>query len=210
VNRRLLALAGPVFAVLFLLALFVLDDDGPGDKASGKAVVDYVNDHEGALLVGAFGGPALVALLVLFFSHLAALARERSAAAGAGPTVMVAGAVLWGAGLLGGSALQLAALDSADDNQEQVAQTIYVLLNADWLPFIAGIAVTLIGAGMTVLRVGLVPRWLGWVALVVGIIALIGPGGFAGFFVGPLWMLVTGILLLMRDDEPATVSPSTI
>jgi len=201
VNRRLLALAGPVFSVLFLLALFFVDDDGPGDKATGEAVVAYVKDHEGSMLVGAFAGAPMAALLVLFFSHLAALARERSADAGPGPSVMIAGAVLWGAGLVGGSALQLAAVDAADDNQAQVAQTVAVLLNADWLPFIAGVAVTLLGAGMTVLRVGLLPRWLGWVGLVVGIIALAGPGGFLGFFVGPLWMLVGGIVLL-RQEEP--------
>ena len=201
-NGRLLALTGPVFALLFLLALFFVDDDGPGDKATGEVVVDYVKDHEGSMLVGAFGGAPMAALLVLFFSHLAAVARERSDAAGAGPAVMVAGAVLWGAGLVGGSALQLAAVDAADDNQAQVAQTVYVLLNADWVPFIAGVAVTLLGAGMTVLRVAVLPRWLGWVGLVVGIIALLGPGGFLGFFVGPLWMLVGGVLLL-REEQPA-------
>jgi hypothetical protein len=205
VNRRLLPLTGPLFFVLFFVALFVVDDDGPGDKASGKAVVDYVDSHEGALLVGAFGGPLLATLLVLFFSHLRTVARERSDTTGAGPTVMVGGAVLWAAGLLLGSMLDLAVVDAANDDQEQVAQTLSVFLNASWLPFIAGTAITLIGAGMTVLRTGVVVRWLGWVALVVGIIGLAGPGGFACFFAGPLFMLVAGILLLMRQDEPASL-----
>ena len=202
-SRRLLSLTGPLFFVLFFVALFVVDDDGPGDKASGQEVVQYVDSHEGSLLIGAFGGPLLAALLVLFFSHLRTLAREGADTPSAGPTVMVGGAVLWAAGLLLGSMLDLAVVDAANDKQEQVAQTLSVFLNASWLPFIAGIAVTLIGAGMTLLRSGLFASWLGWIALVVGIVGLAGPGGFLCFFVGPIFMLVTGIMLLMRSDEPA-------
>ena len=203
--RRLLALTGPLFTVLFFVATLVLSEDGPGEGASGKAVVDYINDNDTQLYVGAFGGPLLAALIVVFFSHVRALARERSAVSSSGPAVMVSGAVLWAAGLLLGSMLDLAAASAGDKHLEQVAQTLNVIIEACWLPFIAGIAVTLIGAGMTVLRTGLVASWLGWVALVVGIIALAGPGGFAGFFVGPLWMLVIGIMLLMQSDEPASL-----
>jgi hypothetical protein len=203
-NNRLLALTGPLFFVLFAVLLFFVDDDGPGEKASGKAVVDFVNDHDDQLFVGAFGGPLVAALIVIFFSYVASVARGRGAL-GAGPSVMVAGAVVWAGGMLLGSMLELAVVSAADNGLEQVAQTLNVLLEAEWLPFIAGAAITLIGAGMTSLRSGIVPSWLGWVALVVGIVGLAGPGGFLTFFVGPIWMLVGGILLYLRaEQEPAT------
>jgi hypothetical protein len=99
--------------------------------------------------------------------------------------------------------LSLALLSSSDHNQPQVAQAANVLSNASWIPFIGGIAVTLIGAGMTVLRTRILPVWLGWVALVAGVVSLIGPGGFLGFFVGPLWMLVAGVMLGLRSRESA-------
>jgi hypothetical protein len=201
VDRRSLAMTGPVFTVVFAVLLFLFSDEGPGEGASGRAVIDYIDDNETALFVQAFAGPALAALIVVFFSHVQALARERSGAPGAGPTVMVGGAVLWAAGLLLGSWLELAATSAADEGLEPVAQTVNVLIETSWIPFIAGTAVTLIGAGMTVLSVGLVPRWLGWVALVTGVIALAGPGGFLGFFVGPLWMLLAGTMLLREAAE---------
>ncbi|HUR14581.1 MAG TPA: hypothetical protein VM097_08825 [Mycobacteriales bacterium] len=201
-NGRLPLLAGPVFTVIFFVVTLLMSEEGPGQDASGKAVVDYVEGHEGQLFFTAFAAPALGALIVLFFSQLRTLARERSIAAGAGPSVMIAGAVLWAGGMLVSSMLELAVLGAADDNLEQAAQTLNVILEASWLPFIGGIAITLIGAGMTVLRTALLPRWLGWVALVCGIIALAGPGGFLGFFVGPLFMLIAGMMLLVRSDEP--------
>jgi hypothetical protein len=205
VSSRLLVLTGPLFAIAFFVAVLFLEQDPPTESASGKAVVDYFNSHSGSTLVGAFGGPVLVALIVVFFSQLRALARERVAGAGAGPTVMISGAVLWAAGLLVGSWLELGVVIAADKHKEGVAETVNVLLAADWIPFIGGTAVTLIGADMTVLRAGLVARWLGWVALVVGIVALAGPGGCLGVFVGPLWMLVVGMLLLRAEPEPAAV-----
>jgi hypothetical protein len=205
VSSRLLVLTGPLFAIAFFVAVIFLEQDTPPESASGKAVVDYFNSHTGNTLVGVFAGPALVALIVVFFSQLRALARERVPAAGAGPTVMIGGAVLWAAGLLLGSWLELGVVIAADKHKEGVAETVNVLLSADWVPFIGGVAVTLIGAGMTVLRTGIVARWLGWVALVVGIIALAGPGGFLGFFVAPLWMLVAGILLFRTEPEPAAL-----
>jgi hypothetical protein len=119
---------------------------------------------------------------------------------------MVSGAVLWAAGMLFGSTLDLAAADVGDKKLEGAAQAVNILIEASWLPFIVGIAVTLIGAGMTVLRSGVLPSWLGWIALVVGIVALAGPGGFVGFFVGPIFMLVAGILLYMRQSEPVAAA----
>ena len=194
-TSRLLALTGPLVAIIYIVIGIVLEGSPPGEKASGRQVVEYYNSHQGRTLASAFLGPLAAALLVLFFSHVRTLARERRIAPGPGPTIMICGAVLWGGGLLVGSMLTLGQASSADHGQEQVAQTLNVLNNDSWLPFIGGLAVTLIGAGVTVLSANLLPRWLGWVAVVVGVVSLLGPGGFLGFFVAPLWMLVAGIML---------------
>ena len=203
-NGRLPTLAGPVFAIVFLVAV-ALEGNVPNEKSSGAKVISYFNDHDTSTLSGAFGGPVLALLLLLFFSQLRAVARASALGAGPGPTVMIGGAVVWATGLLNGSWLDLAVVASAKHHQEGVAQTLNVLIAADWVPFIAGIAITLVGAGMTVLSTAVLPRWMGWVALVVGIIALAGPGGFLGFFLSPLWVLVAGIMLMRTETEPAAV-----
>lgn len=208
-NGRVLALAGPVFAVVFGAAVFTMSET-PAEDASAQEVLTYSADHQGELMVQAFLGPALAALLVIFFSALRAAARERVVAPGAGPTVMVAGAVLWASGLLLGSTLALGLAGAGDNEQAAVAETLNVLGAVSWIPFIAGIGVTLIGAGMTTLRTRMLPRWLGWVALVVGVASLAGPGGFLGFFVGPLWMLVAGVVLLRSSDGARAAAESPV
>lgn len=198
--RRWLIWTGPLFAVLFLVVGLVLNGSTPGDKASGAEVMKHFNSHQGRTSINAFLAPLGAALIVLFAAEIRARARERGQR-GAGPTVLVGGAVLLAASLLSGAGLSLSLVTASDHNQSQVAQTLNVLSADNWIPFIGGVAVFLIGAGMTVLSTGLVPKWLGWVALVIGVVSLAGPGGFVGFFVAPVWILVAGILLAVRDDR---------
>jgi hypothetical protein len=148
-------------------------------------------------MISVFGTPLLVALLLLFASGLRSRARQQGKS-DIGSTVMVAGAVLWASGILLGSTIELALLSSSDHKQADVARVANVLNNADWLPFIGGIAIFMIGAGLAALTSRFAPRWLGWVAIAAGVVSLAGPGGFIGFFVAPLWMLVVGIILAVR------------
>jgi hypothetical protein len=77
------------------------------------------------------------------------------------------------------------------------------------VPFIAGIAIFMIGAGLALLGSRIVPVWLGWIALVVGVVSLAGPGGFVGFFAAPVWILVVGIVLAVRRTEvPVAARPA--
>jgi len=198
---RWLALAGPAFTLLFVVLVFVVQGDTPGTDATPDEVVGYFADERTTSLAGAFLSPLLALLLLLFTGHVRAVVRERRVSTGAGPTVMVSGAVLWAGGILLGSAVELALSDAADQGRPQAAEALNILANASWLPFIAGIAVFLVGAALTVLTSDFLPRWLGWVALVAGVVSLAGPGGFLGFFVGPLWLLVAGVLLA-RPDAP--------
>ncbi|MGH8867462.1 MAG: hypothetical protein ACRDYU_05640 [Actinomycetes bacterium] len=207
-TMRWLAWTGPAFAVLFAVVVFALQGSTPGEKDSAAQVLDYYNSHQGRTLTSVFLSPLAATLLVLFFSHVRAAARERDASGGAGPTVMFGGAVLWASGLLFGSTLDLALVSSSDNTQPLVAKTLSVLSTSVWIPFIAGIAITMVGAALAVLSSRILPSWLGWVALVAGVASLIGPGGFLGFFVGPLWMLVAGVMLGLRSTATTTPTPT--
>jgi hypothetical protein len=197
------AWTGPLFTVVFFVAVFALEGSTPGEQDSAQKVMAYYNSHQTRTMIAVFLAPAAAALLILFASYLHSLARERSGTASPGPTVLISGAILWASGLLLGSVIDLTLVSSSDHGQGQIAQTANVLSNDAWIPFIAGIAITMIGAGMTVLGSDLLPRWLGWVAVVAGVVSLLGPGGFAGFFVAPLWVLVAGVVLARASAVPA-------
>jgi hypothetical protein len=157
-------------------------------------VFSYVDGHRTQLLASVFLSPLAAALLVVFAAYVFSRARAAGDAR-TGPIILLAGAVLWASGLLLGSMVTLAQVSAADNRQLQLGQTLNVLASASWVPFIGGIAVFLIGAGITGLSSRLLPMWIGWAALVLGIVSLAGPGGFVGYFAAPLWMFVAGIML---------------
>ena len=89
-----------------------------------------------------------------------------------------------------------------------MTQTLSVLSVDFFLPFLAGIAVFMFASGICVLRHGGRPRWLGWVAIVIGVVSLT-PIGFVGFLAVFVWVLVVSIVLYLSGAEtPTTTTPS--
>ncbi len=196
---RWMAWGGPGFLLLFIVAL-ALAGGNIAEDATGKHVIASIAEHKDASFAGVFLTAPVVALLLLFVARLRTLTGP---AAGAGRHLLQYGAVLYAAAIAAGGVVELGLVAATDHKQEGVAETLNVLNNDGWIPLTIGIAVLLLGAGISVLRTAVLPRWMGWVALVVGIISLLGPGGFVGFFVGPLWIAAAGIMLAVRKDVPA-------
>ena len=194
------AWTGVAFFILFAVSVFVLNGSTPGEKASAQKVMDYYNSHNGRSMTDALLSPLLVALGVLYFTYLRGRFRDAGATSDVGPTTMLVGAAIWAIGGLFGSVTELMVTSASYHHQAQIAQTANVLSNDSWIPFIAGGAVRLIGAGVSVLQSTLMPTWMGYVALVAGVASLAGPGGFLGFFVAPLFVLASAILLLTRRE----------
>ena len=57
-------------------------------------------------------------------------------------------------------------------------------------------ALTVWAASAVAIRAGFLPRWFGWIGVVVGVIQLLA--FFIPAFVFWLWILITGVLLVMR------------
>jgi hypothetical protein len=204
------AWAGIAFFVLFAVSIFFLNGSTPGEKASAQKVMDYYNSHNGRSMTDALLSPVLVALGTIYFVYLRARARDSGAKSDVGPTTMLVGAAIWAMGGLIGSVFELAVTSASYHHQAQIAQTANVLSNDSWIPFIAGTAVMLIGAGVTVLQSSLLPKWMGYVTLVAGVVSLAGPGGFIGFFVAPLFVLVSAIMMLRTREIDLTTGTATV
>ncbi len=198
-SDRWMLLAGPLFLAM-VVALMALEGGTVGVDATAEEVIDHYVDGETTRLVASFLAiPAAVTLLAAV-SRIRAALGDRARAFG---TLFQSGAVLYAGGLTAGAAVQLGLLDAADNGLEGPAQALNVLSEAMWLPFVAGIAALLLGGGFAVLRTGLLPRWLGWVGAVVGVVSMLGPGGFLGYFVAPIWLAIAGVLLYLSDGAPA-------
>ncbi|MEO5619261.1 MAG: hypothetical protein ABIS67_15940, partial [Candidatus Eisenbacteria bacterium] len=183
---------------LFIL-IFLLQGSTPGEKDTAEEVIAHFKDSDVRSSISAFLAIPAAAFLLVFLSRLRAGIDDRARAA---RSLLVAGGAVWSAGMLVGASVLLANNIAANEDFEAAAQTLNVLYAAMWIPSVGGIAITLLGAGLAVLRTGILPRWMGLVALVVGVISLLGPGGFLGFFVAPIWIAAAGLMLYLRRAAP--------
>ena len=72
----------------------------------------------------------------------------------------------------------------------------HVLSNDLWVPVVTGLSVLALGTGVSALRTGGLPKWLGWVSVGARRPLSSGPAGAIAFLLAPVWALVVGIAIL--------------
>jgi hypothetical protein len=202
--KQLLPLSG-VAAVLLIIAAFIVGGETPeADDALAK-IVSYYHDNDSDLQIAS----ALLALggffFLLFSATLTDLFRRALPERRVASTLSLAGGVLFAVGTTIFAGLEFAAADFVDDVAPSSIQTISALTSDMFFTLAVGVAAFLLGAGVAALKSRLLPRWLAWVAIVNGVIA-ITPLGFFGFLALGIWTLIASVMLAIRAGEREPVA----
>jgi hypothetical protein len=208
-QNRWLALCGVVAVLLVPVAFVAVAGNTPNDKANADKVVSYYRDHLNANRVAALMITIAAVLLVLFGARLWEVLRGDGLGAAVFPLAAFGGALIASTGLLLGAVVHFALVQAADRQFGPIAQTLNVLDNNDFFAILGGFASLLLAAGIATVMRPVLPRWLGWAAIVIAILSLAGPIGIVGFLLGLIWILVVSILLFVRHDPVAAGAPST-
>lgn len=202
------ALAGLVFVVLYVAAFSLGIEVGPSDRE----ILDYYGDsgHRSREVAAFFVIAAAALALVLFSLGLRTLvARAEQPPAPLAALVFVGGvadAVLILAGNSLSRATAFAATDAVftlDVNTRRLFEDAGLLLLAS-----GAIAAMLMvaGTGVAALRLGVLPRWLGWTSFVAAALLPLAVG-FLGFLVFFLWvLLVSGVIAFRRASTPTAAA----
>jgi hypothetical protein len=197
---------GIAFVVIAVVAAILLGGgQDPSDKTP-QEIINYYDDHNTQQGIGSF----LIGLAGIFFlffagalrSFLRTSAGERSVL----PTVAYAGGIVFVAAVAVGASLNLTLVDLADDLDPVAVQAVDAISYDYYLPFAIGFVPFLIASGISVVRSGALPKWLGWVPIVLGI-AGYTPAGFFAFIAALVWVLIVSIMLTQRARS-ATKTPT--
>ena len=195
---RFVPLTGVVFVAL-LVATFIVSGSTPGSDESGAKVISFYKDHKNAQQASNALGAIAVVFLIFFAGFLRGyLIRSTRAAALA--ACGFGGAVLIGVGGAIFSSIGFALADVPDKLNPAAAQALNVLSNDFFFPLAAGASVFMIANGLAAVRSGLLPLWLGWIAVVLGVVS-VTPVGFFAFLAVMLWVLIVSILLFIRGGR---------
>jgi hypothetical protein len=196
---RLALLGGALSAVLWLVSLVVLEGAGnPAGPSRGDEIAAFYRDDRTAILIAStlhvLGG-------FLFLWFVAALR----------PALDVVPAWLRTATLVGGTAggaLMLAmtggqSTGATTDTELLTPETAIVFWRLAHGIFVAAeiaLAVFLGALSILALRRLVLPRWLGWFGLVVTVLLLVPPIGWAALlFLLPVWLVAASLILWRRS-----------
>jgi hypothetical protein len=197
----LVPLTGIAFIVLLILG-FIITGDTPEAKDSLQDIVDFYKDDKDSIEAGAFVTAFAAILLVFFANYLRNLFRESVTSA----TILVGAAIVAvSAGI--DATILVATAEAADDIEPTSVQTLQALWDNDWVPFAIGLVVFDVSIGLSILRTAVLPRWLGWVVLVIALIG-VSPIGFVAFPLTGILVIVLSVWLALRERRASAPPPA--
>ncbi len=201
---RLAPLTGIVFAVLTVIAV-ITGGETPNADARPAKVIAYYSTHASKVETSSILIALAFLALVLFGGALRSYLRRTPGAEGLSALVL-AGTVLMAVGVFSTASIEYSLAHELGHFGPEVAQTLSVLSNELFLPILAGAFVFGVCAGIAILRGAALPKWLGWVIIVLGIVTLFPPIGFFALFGFVIWVVIVSILMYLRMGAPADTS----
>jgi hypothetical protein len=202
---RFAPLTGIAFVVLLVIGFGPLGGSTPDSDSTGAKVIDYYHGHQSRQIAAII----LVVLAVFFFAFFVVALRDYLRDSGGGnffPTVALVGGVISIAGFFGAVGIHAALLQGAHDRISLAAmQALNELDNIDFFGFATPLSIMMFGIAGSVLKAGAqLPRWLGWVALIIAIAFFAGPIGFLAFLLTGVFIIVASVMMYQRRSTAAT------
>lgn len=204
---RYAPLTGVVFAVLTFIAFFS-GGETPDANASPLKVLTYYAAHRSKIETSSVLF-AFAFLFVVFWAGALAGFLHRSGGSHALAYLVVAGGVLMAVGATTLAGIEYGLAHNLHELGPQTAQSLNVLSNQLFLPLVVGGCVFGVASGLAIIGGADLPNWLGWIAILLGVVAAIPPIGFFALLVLLVWSLVVSILIYLRSDRAETsVTPA--
>ena len=198
VGRSRYALLGGAVSVLLLVgAVVVVGNSGPESAAAGEEVARIYAGEEVRHGFAAFALVAAAPFLLVFALALAGIGTTAGRPS-LWERLTVAGGAVAATLLLLAGWIHFTLVDVADEAAPEALQALNAADATLWLPFNAGLGLLLLGAAGTLLGRRLLPPWIGWVAVVLGVALFFPYAGFFALLVTLLWIPLVGVLLFPR------------
>ena len=200
---------GAIGAILLPLALLVsfFTSSDSGDTADELITYAKNNESEVWLLqIMALGAPLLIGMFVASLRVRLRPANEVYQA------LTVIGGILFVAFLGVGLTLWAAPLLSPDELTTAGADAYLAFDDAGWVLLgMAGISigVMIIAVSLAALDLGLVPKWAGWVSLLLGVVSLATIAA-VGIFAWAVWLIAAGVYVLLGRDRAPTAETTGV
>ena len=194
-SQRLAPLSGIVFVAALIIGFAALSSGGTQVTDSAQTITSYyAKHHEKAELVVGIIAVGLV-FFTIFVAFLHGHLRAAETSGSLWSTVMLIGGIAGVATFLVAGGVHVAIADGGTHGFGLDAMVALNALDNDVLiAFVFALGIMLIGVAGATLQTGALPRWLGWAALVFGVLCFT-PVWFGGVALGLIWIIIASITL---------------
>ena len=192
----LVPLTGVAFIVVAIIGFAIAGEPKSADEPV-REIVDHYVDNKDSVEIGAFAGVLAGLLLIFFGAYLRKVLRAATPDDESLPLVCLIGFVVVAVGFAIDGTISIALAEAADDIDPVAVQSLQALWDNDFVPIALGVEAFLWATGISVIRSGVLPKWLGGLMILLGIIGFT-PIGFAAAIGAALLVLVLSVVLSLR------------
>ena len=191
-----------VAVILVAIIGFTITGEPKSADEPVREVVDYYVENKDSVQIGAIAQVVAGLLLIFFGAYLRKVLRAAAPEEEILPLVAFIGFVLAALGFAIDGTISFALAEAADDIDPAAVQALQALWDNDFLPIVLGVLAFLVATGISVIRSGALPKWLGWVMILLAVIG-VTPIGFVAAIGAAILVLVLSILLALRARSAA-------
>jgi hypothetical protein len=209
-DRRLTRLMGWIGLGILatVVVVGVLNGNPPNEDASGATDVAWMNAHSTTRWAQVYVIAVGLTLVLVFAAQLRRVLHDTSDRRQVWPDLVLAAGIVFVASEVATSWVTTAFFVHAAHNHDTaMAHLANAVDHNDRIVLLYGLALLTATSGLAVVSGSSLPRWLGVISLVIGIVCLLGPLGFFGvaavFF---FWFPVVGFMVAAEMDKPTPTS----
>src|SRR6266566_4583145 len=200
--ERWAMLSGALAVPFWIASVALISTKVKGDK--GPEILTHYRQHSDGILAAGLLWAIGTVLFIWFLGSLRS--RYLAAEGGAGRLTALA----YGGGLVAAAiamlipvADEVGALNK-NDLDASGAAVLHHFSDGFFVAAEYTLPVFFFAGAILALRYAALPKWLGWFSVLIGIVLLIGPIGWAAFiFATPIWILIVSVWLFMRTPPVA-------
>ena len=207
-------LGGILYVVLFVIGVIVMFDGEPGSDASPAKVIAYYSksSHRDKIAIAWIIAGLGVFFFLWFLSSLRQAVRRLEGEDGFLTGLTTIGGAIYATLAFAALAVNMGIRTMSDDtyHHQVYPGIIHAADDAGWVIHAsggAGLGAMIIAASLAGLRAGAIPRWAGWLSVVVGIISLFLIVFFPWFVVA-IWILIVSIGMFIRAGRASAAAPA--
>lgn len=205
------ALAGAAYVALFVVGIILIYNGTPDSSSAPAKIIAYYSDgsHRTRMNIGWLVAGLGLFCFIWFLSALRERVRQLEAGDGFLSGLVTIGGAVYATLSLAAIAIEVGIRTMSDDTYHHTVYpgVIHAADDAAWVLHAsggAGLASVIVAASLAALRAAAVPKWLGWLGIVVGVLSL-GLLVFFPWFLAALWILVVSVGMFIRSSRAPSV-----